>query len=462
LRHPAAIIDTIASPTIQAAAVVTSVIPTQQPSVSGPSAGGRAPSKARRWWGIPLAVAGFLPIAAVMFASFVPATAFVDKRDCLEVDASNTCIRRGPQEAVRYAVVPADASPAGSRLQISGLEQFDDSNHILFVTVRQPELPLFEWWLAKGNAGTSYFLSQEDAYGTVTREEDERIAVSDMRNAKNDAYFVALEKLGLPASIDWGPATIQQLSCFAQDDTGRCTQRSSAEGVLQAGDTITSVDGTPVGTLPDLSPAINAHRPGDTVAIGFERDGEKKTGDITLLAAPDDGRPLIGVQMQDTRIVTIPNDIKIDFETDNIGGPSAGLAFTLTLIDRLSEGDLTGGQKVAVTGTIDVDGNVGAIGGLQSKASAVEQAGAKYFIVPFNQGDADIAAARKAAPGVEIIPVKTLDEALAALQRIGGDPFVAPAHNADGGTASPSTSTPTTAPADGSTPPSTVPSSTPG
>ena len=110
------------------------------------------------------------------------------------------------------------------------------------------------------------------------------------------------------------------------------------------------------------------------------------TGDVTLIAAPDDGRPLIGVQMQDTRVVTIPNDIKVDFETNDIGGPSAGLAFTLTLIDRLSEGDLTGGQKVAVTGTIDVDGNVGAIGGLQSKASAVRQAGRQVLHRPVQPG----------------------------------------------------------------------------
>lgn len=447
LRHPAAIIDTIASPTIQAAAVVTSVIPTQQSSVPGPPPGGRAPSRARRWWGVPLAVLGFLPILAVLVASLVPATAVIEKRDCLEVDSNGVCIRRGPEEAVRYAVVPADASPAGSRLQISGLQQYDDSNHLLFVTVRQPELPLMEWWLADHNAGTSYFLSQEDAYGTTSREDDERIAVSDMRNAKNDAYFVALQKLGYPVSIDWGPATIEQMSCFEVDDAGRCTKRSPAAEVLQAGDTITSVNDTPVATLPDLTPAIGAHQAGDTVTIGYTRNGEAKTADVQLIAAPDDGRPLIGVKMQDTRIITIPDGIKIDFQTDNIGGPSAGLAFTLTLIDRLSEGDLTGGNKVAVTGTIDVDGNVGAIGGLPSKASAVEQTGAKYFIVPASQGDADIARARAAAPGVEIIPVKSLDEALAALQRIGGDAFVPPAHDGEGGTASPPTSaTPSSTP----------------
>jgi Lon-like protease len=392
-------------------------------------------------------VLGFLPIVVVLVTSVVPATALIAKRDCVEVDASHNCIRRGPDEAVRYAVVPADASAAGSRLKVSGVQQFDDSNHILFVTVREPELPLFEWWLAKGNAGTSFFESQQDRFGTVSAEEDQQIALSDMRNAKNDAYFVALQKLGYPVTIDWGPATVQQLSCFGVDDTGRCNKRSSAADVLKAGDTITSIDGQPVKVLPDLTPLISAHKAGDTVTVGFQRDGKDMTGQVTLIAAPDDGRPLIGVQMQDTRVVTIPNDIKIDFETNDIGGPSAGLAFTLTLIDRLSEGDLTGGKKVAVTGTIDVDGNVGAIGGLQSKASAVRQAGAQYFIVPTNQGDADIAAARQAAgPGVEIIPVKTLDEALAALQRIGGDPFVAPVHDAgSGGTASPS-SVPTSTP----------------
>ena len=83
-----------------------------------------------------------------------------------------------------------------------------------------------------------------------------------------------------------------------------------------------------------------------------------------------------------------------------------GLAFTLTLIDQLSEGDLLGGKRVAVTGTIDINSKVGAIGGLTSKASAVLQSGAKYFLVPTAQGEEDIANARKVVGDqVEIIPV---------------------------------------------------------
>ena len=88
----------------------------------------------------------------------------------------------------------------------------------------------------------------------------------------------------------------------------------------------------------------------------------------------------------------------------------------------MSNGDLLGGKRIAVTGTIDINAKVGAIGGLTSKASAVLQSGAKYFLVPTSQGEADIANARKVVgDAVEIIPVATLDEALAALQRIGGE-----------------------------------------
>ena len=118
---------------------------------------------------------------------------------------------------------------------------------------------------------------------------------------------------------------------------------------------------------------------------------------------------------------------EIDFQTDRIGGPSAGVAFALTLIDELSPGDLTGGEDVAVTGEIQLDGSVGAIGGLPQKASAVRQAGVQHFLVPASQSEEDLARAREVAGDeVEIIPVATLDEALSALERLGGDPLPTP------------------------------------
>jgi PDZ domain-containing protein len=161
--------------------------------------------------------------------------------------------------------------------------------------------------------------------------------------------------------------------------------------------------------------------PGDVITLLVERRGEGKfEAEAELTSATDDpDRTIVGFLPFDTRRVELPFDITID--TGSIGGPSAGLAFTLTLIDGLSEGELTGGRKVAVTGTIDLDGSVGPIGGLTQKASAVAQAGVEILLVPEQQGDQQIAAARAAAPELEIIAVSTLDEAIDALVASGGD-----------------------------------------
>ena len=96
-----------------------------------------------------------------------------------------------------------------------------------------------------------------------------------------------------------------------------------------------------------------------------------------------------------------------------VGGPSAGLAFTLAILDQLTPGELTGGAQVAVTGTIGIDGSVGAVGGVPQKTAAVRDLGIEYFIVPTALGEEQIAdLEERAGDALEIIPVATLDEAL--------------------------------------------------
>jgi PDZ domain-containing protein len=180
-----------------------------------------------------------------------------------------------------------------------------------------------------------------------------------------------------------------------------------------------------VATVEDLVAQLADNAPGDVVELDIERpDAAPQTVEVELIASPDDpDRTIIGFIPFDTASIELP--FEIDIDTGQIGGPSAGLAFTLTLIDELSEGDLTGGTDVAVTGEIGVDGSVGAIGGLAQKVSAVRQVGVRHFLVPTAQGEEQLARAREiAGDDVEIIPVATLDEALAALERLGGDPVV--------------------------------------
>jgi PDZ domain-containing protein len=121
----------------------------------------------------------------------------------------------------------------------------------------------------------------------------------------------------------------------------------------------------------------------------------------------------------DTRTVDVP--FEVDIDTDTIGGPSAGLAFALSLLDELTPGALAGNVTVATTGTIDENGNVGAIGALHQKTVAVKASGAKVFLVPATQSEAEIADAKATAgKSLTVIPVKTLDEALKVLQKYGG------------------------------------------
>ena len=134
---------------------------------------------------------------------------------------------------------------------------------------------------------------------------------------------------------------------------------------------------------------------------------------------------IIGIIPADTRTVQLPFDVAIS--TADIGGPSAGLAFTLGLLDDLTEGNLMGRGRVAATGTMSPDETVGAIGALRQKAVAARDAGVTLFLVPSGQSAEELSAARSAAGrGVTIVPVATLQEALKALAANGGDPLPRP------------------------------------
>jgi len=176
-------------------------------------------------------------------------------------------------------------------------------------------------------------------------------------------------------------------------------------------------------SVDDLIEVLADRSPGDLLSVRVERRGSDPfEAEVELISVPDEpDRTIVGFIPFDTRRIELP--FTVDIDTGSIGGPSAGLAFTLTLIDELSPGELTGSTQVAVTGAINLDGSVGAIGGLRQKASAVDQAGIEVFLVPAAQREDDIEAARAAAPDLQIIPVATLDEALEVLVDLGGDPI---------------------------------------
>jgi PDZ domain-containing protein len=376
-----------------------------------------------------MAALGVAAIVAPLLMAFVPSSVFIDKDRCVEFDTSSPpqCVRE-VQEAVEFALVPADAEPVGARLTVAGVPTYESDGSVYFVTITEPDISMLDWFVTRSNDATR-LRSYRDKYGDESPEQRLQEGQRQMRSSKDNAAYVALQAAGYPVELVQGDVIIDYLLCLEANAAGtECVEFSPADELLDPGDILRSVDGEPVTIIDDLAPILADIDPGTMIEIEFERDGQEMSGEIETILAPgeDTPRTIVGFRPIDTTTVVLPEGLTVEFDTENINGPSAGLAFTLQLIDALTEGNLMGGERVAVTGTIDVEGNVGAIGGLNSKASAVQQVGVKYFLVPTNQGEDGvdgIARAREVVgDDVEIIPVATLQEALDALVRIGGDP----------------------------------------
>jgi PDZ domain-containing protein len=234
---------------------------------------------------------------------------------------------------------------------------------------------------------------------TQTTQEQVAEGARQMQQSQLEAKVAALSALHIPMTVVVGS-----------------TQKGfAADGVLKAGDEIVSVDGTSIDSLGALTKAIGLHAVGDEASIVYRRAGKEATVTLRTSAAPGDAkRPLIGISP----------DIKLPFTVDiqlpNVGGPSAGLMFSLAIYDKLSDGRVAGDKTIAGTGTIDADGVVGPIGGIQQKVYAARRDGATYFLVP-HQNCPDI---HTVPAGLQLVDVTTFDDALADLATIrsGGVP----------------------------------------
>lgn len=332
----------------------------------------------------------------------------------------------------RWEVAPGEAMAVSSRIGFSPVEEgesvpkrFVSDDGIMFVTAYGGQLSILDsvlGWIDPYVQVNTY----TEQFGERTPSSSRRMGYQAMFGAKQIAEFVAMKKLGLDATFTEGDIVIEELVCEG------APQQNSACKVLEVGDTITAINGTKTPTLSSLLKVLPQFSIGDTVTItvvpyaapGSESQAPQKRT-VEIMASPDEAdRPIIGFIPADTRVVKLPFEVNIS--TPDIGGPSAGLAFTLALLDELTEGDLMGEGRVAATGTINEMGAVGAIGALVQKAVAVRDSGATVFLVPTGQSKEEVAAAQKAAGSrVRIVQVASLDDALSALRRNGGAPLPA-------------------------------------
>ncbi len=376
----------------------------------------------KRWWALILAAVGLLLLAAIGVASLLPSSLVSEKENR----------RSGELEPTPYALTPASADSVNSRIEFGdlpdGVERFDTGNEFHFVTVTAPRQSVLSWFAGRNDPAVD-FMTEEDKFGVRTPTQRREFNLQMMRTAEQEAQYVALSTLGYDVEITPGDVIVSDVLCKTPGDDGECDVWFPSDEQIDPADRIVEADGVTLDSVQDLVEVLDGRDPGDEIDMLIDRPGVGELAvTVELSASPDDpDRTIVGFVPFDTQAISLP--FEVDIRTDDIGGPSAGLAFTLALIDELSPGDLTGPADVAVTGTINLDGSVGAIGGLTQKVSAVHQNGIEVFLVPASQSElSDPEALQRledAGRGeVEIIPVATLDEALDALERLGGDPLI--------------------------------------
>lgn len=321
-----------------------------------------------------------------------------------------------------WETAPGTASEVAPRLSFSRdaakVSRYPTGNSVMFVTAYGSQLTALESFIGLLDDDVAVE-SKLQRFGRQSPGAQRRLGFQAMVGAKQLAEYVALKRLGYDVQLNFGAIVVEETICDVQPKVDSACKR------LKPGDLIESVDGTETPTVRELVPVLAKRKAGDVVEVvvhtlNANPNATRRTEKVRLIASPDDPqRTIVGINPADTRTVVVP--FEVDISTTAIGGPSAGLAFTLALLDELTPGNLMGRVRVASTGTISEDGSVGAIGALRQKTVAVRRAGAKVFLVPKSQSAGELAAAREAAgKAVTIVPVGTVDEALAALKKFGG------------------------------------------
>ncbi|NHA66903.1 YlbL family protein [Phycicoccus flavus] len=184
---------------------------------------------------------------------------------------------------------------------------------------------------------------------------------------------------------------------------------SPSAGKLEPGDVVLDVDGAKATDVQAVQQAVTSRSPGEDVAVRVRRDGTART--VTVRTADVQGRTVVGVVLRTD--YDLP--VQVTLNTGQVGGPSAGLMFSLAIYDVLTPGELTGGQRIAGTGTIEDGGAVGPISGVRQKMVGAREAGARWFLSP--AGDCDDAVGH-VPDGMTLVKVTTFEDARTSVQAI--------------------------------------------
>lgn len=249
---------------------------------------------------------------------------------------------------------------------------------------------------------------QDEILGDRSQEDYLKLAEQAMDDSKQQAIAVAMRRAGYEATFTGKGAQVREV-----------LPESPADGNLSQGDVITEIDGKPVQVGSDVTTYVRGLKPGQQVELEVTGvDGKSREVTVTPVARPDGSEGVLMGVLISTYKPDLETPFPVDVKETDIGGPSAGLAFSLALLNMLTPGDITGGADVAATGTITADGKVGRVGGLEQKIAAANDSDASIFLVPNEELEE---AKRYADDDLKVVGVESLNDAVQALAESGGD-----------------------------------------
>jgi Lon-like protease len=313
-------------------------------------------------------------------------------------------------EVPYVALSPGMARPVAEQVLVDGAPSYPPAESIAYTTVSVGSATLLEA-LAGWLDDDVDVLPESLVRGDRSEDENRRYNAQLMDTSKLTAVAVALEYLGEDVEIRTTGVVVRNIA-----------EGTPAADELERDDVIVEVDGEAVDVPDEIGGLLQVGGVGASHTLTVERPAgstNRVSIDVTTVAAPNDPeRAIVGITELEERFVEFDFPIDVTIDSGTVGGSSAGLAFTLAVLDVLTPGELTGGHRVAVTGTMALDGTVGPVGGGAQKAISVRDADYEVFLVPSDEVDE----VRDAVgDDVEVMAVDTLDEALEALDSLGGN-----------------------------------------
>jgi Lon-like protease len=298
-----------------------------------------------------------------------------------------------------YVLLPDTAHPVAPLVKVQGGREPNGPGAIYFVDVFERRASLLERLFPWIRTGATLVPASEIVPPGVSDSQQRQADLQEMTTSQKVAAAVALRKLGYDVVAKPDGVLVDAVELG-----------SHAPGKLEPADRIVSVNGVPTLTVDKLRSELAKVEPGETVSLGVYRGAKPLTVKIETVADPlDPKRAIIGFTPDQSADIKLP--IKVSIDAGGVGGPSAGLAFALQVMEELGK-NVDRGYRIAATGQMELNGAVSPIGGVKQKTYGVRKANADVFLVPAGDNATE---ARRYAHGLRIIAVKSFQQALHAL-----------------------------------------------